>query len=171
MHQSKTTRPQGNLREVINMKRVTLFSLLVVLLVTVAVAGEPVSIFPGLSDQTIIEKEPAFNYRVLTLTRVIDGDTFEAWIHVAPRLAYFVDVRVDEVDTPEINGDCRDEGSRVKVLVEEFLRDAEAITITFTGKLSFGRWVCIVTVDGVDLAAWIRKNKLAKADLCPEEPK
>ena len=126
------------------MKRVTLFGLLIVLLVTVAVASEPVKVFPGLSDQTIIENEPVLNYPILAVTRVIDGDTFEAWIHIAPRLAYFGDVRVDGVDTPEITGDCKEEGLRVKELVEEFLRSAEVITITFTGKVSFSRWVCIV---------------------------
>lgn len=151
------------------MKRFTLFGLLIVLLVTVAVASEPVRVFPGLSDQNIIENEPAFNYRALAVTRVIDGDTFEAWIHIAPRLAYFVDVRVDGVDTPEITGDCKEEGFRVKGLVEEFLRGAEAITITFTGKVSFNRWVCIVCVDDKNLATWIKENKLTKANLCPDE--
>ena len=152
----------------ISMKRFTLFGLLIVLLVTVAVA-EPVRVFPGLSDQDIIENEPAFNYRVLAITRVIDGDTFEAWIHIAPRLAYFADVRLANVDTPEITGDCKEEGFRVKGLVEELLRGAEAITITFTGKVNFNRWVCTVSVDGEDLGEWIKDNKLTKADLCPEE--
>ena len=151
------------------MKRVTLFGLLVVLLVTVAVASEPVKVFPGLSDQTIIENEPVLNYPILAVTRVIDGDTFEAWIHIAPRLAYFVDVRVDGVDTPEITGDCKEEGLRVKGLVEELLRCAEVITITFTGDVSFSRWVCIVCVDGKNLATWITDNKLTKADLCPDK--
>ena len=52
-------------------------------------------------------------------------------------------------------------------LVEEFLRGAEAIVITFTGKVSFNWWVCSVCVDGKDLATWI-ENKLTKADLCPD---
>ena len=151
------------------MKRFALFGLLIVFIVTVAVAG-PVKVFPGLSEQTIIEKEPAFNYRVLAITRVIDGDTFEAWIHIAPRLAYFVDVRVDGVDTPGIRGDCKEEGERVRELVAKFLADAGEIRVKLTG-YSFELWVCIVTVDGVDLAEWIKENKLAKTDLCPEELK
>jgi len=36
---------------------------------------------------------------------------------------------------------------------------------------SFGRWVCIVTVDGEDLVEWIKEKKLTTADLCPEEQK
>lgn len=42
------------------------------------------------------------------------------------------------------------------------------IRVKLTG-YNFGRWVCIVTVDGEDLAEWIKENKLTKADLCPEE--
>jgi hypothetical protein len=134
------------------MKRFTLFGLLLVLLATVAVASEPVNVFPSLFDWRVIENEPVFNYRVLAVSRVIDGDTFEAWIHIAPRLAYFVDIRVANVYAPEITGDCKEEGLRVKGLVEEFLRGAEAITITFTGEVTFNRWACIVAVDGEDLA-------------------
>jgi len=55
-------------------------------------------------------------------------------------------------------------------LIAKFLADAGEIRVKLTG-YSFGRWVCIVTVDGVDLATWIEENKLTKADLCPEEPK
>jgi len=152
----------------ISMKRFTLFGLLIVLLVTVAAASEPVKVFPGLSEQDIIENEPAFNYRVLAITRVIDGDTFEAWIHIAPRLAYFADVRVEGVDAPPITGDCKEEGKRVRDLVAQFLAEAGEIRAKLTG-YSFGRWVCIVTVDGVNLATWIKEKKLTKADLCPEQ--
>jgi len=41
------------------------------------------------------------------------------------------------------------------------------IRVKLTGN-SFGRWVCIVTVDGEDLAEWIIENGLTKADLYEE---
>lgn len=147
----------------ISMKRFTLLGLLIVLLVTVAVASELFKEFPGLSEQDIIENEPTFNYQVLAIVRVIDGDTFEFWLHIAPRLAYFADVRLANVDTPEIRGDCKEEGFRVKGLVEKFLAEAGEIRVKLTG-YSFGRWVCIVTVDGEDLGEWIKENKLTEAD-------
>jgi endonuclease YncB( thermonuclease family) len=78
-------------------------------------------------------------------------------------------VRVDGVYTPEITGDYKEEGFRVKGIVEKFLRGAEAITIAFTGKVSFNRWVCIVCVDDKNLSTWIEENKLTKDDLCPDE--
>jgi len=46
--------------------------------------------------------------------------------------------------------------------------DAAEIRIRLTG-YSFARWVCVVTIDGRDLATWIKENKLTKADLCPDE--
>ena len=69
---------------------------------------------------------------------------------------------------PEMTGDCKEEGKRVRDLVTRFFTDANAIQVELTG-YSFGRWVCIVTVDGKDLAEWIIENKLTKADLCPNE--
>jgi len=150
------------------MKRVALFGLLIILLVTVAVASEPVKVFPSFFDWRVIENEPVNNYPVLAIARVIDGDTFEAWIHIAPRLAYFVDVRVDGVDTPETDVAYKEEGTRVTAIVAKFLADAAEIRIRLTG-YSFARWVCVVTIDGRDLATLIKENKLTKADLCPDE--
>jgi endonuclease YncB( thermonuclease family) len=115
-------------------------------------------------------------YPVLTLTRIIDGDTFEAWLHIAPRFAYFADVRVAGVDTPEIRGDCKIEGFRVKAAVEEFLFSAYKITVKVVDVDSFGRWVCDVTVTMLlpglalvhqDLADWIREQGFTKEELCP----
>jgi len=56
----------------------------------------------------------------------------------------------------------------VRDLVAQFLVGASEIRVELTG-YSFGRWACIVTVDGEDLAGWIKANKLTMADLCPEE--
>jgi len=106
-------------------------------------------------------------YPVLLVTRVIDGDTFEAWVHIAPRLAYFADVRLAGVDTPEVTGECRVEGLRVRDQVERVLRGAREITVRVTDVDSYGRWVCHVLFDGRDLAQWIRDNRLTKGDLCP----
>ena len=157
------------------MKRFALFGLLIVFIVTVAVAG-PVKVFPGLSEQTIIEKEPAFNYRVLAITRVIDGDTFEALLHIAPQLIAAVDVRVafpdrSYVDTPEMTGDCKDKGTEARAAVLELLASAHSIRVTFFSWDKYsGRWDCSVTIDDeIDLATWITDNKLTKADLCPDK--
>jgi len=114
-----------------------------------------------------VENPFGVTYPVLAITRVIDGDTFQAWVHIAPRLAYFADVRLDGVDTPEVTGACKAKGIEVTARVEQVLRAAKAITVKVTAVDSFGRWVCAVSCDGQDLSTWIRDNRLTKADLCP----
>lgn len=144
---------------------VTVVLVLAIGVLTLGSFVEPVKVF-SLFDWHVIQKQPTVNYPVLAVSRVIDGDSFEFWLHIAPRLAYFADIRLANVDTPEITGSQKEEGLRVKGIIEELLSDAEAITIEFTGNVSFGRWVCLVTVDGWDLGEWIEERELTKADLC-----
>ena len=44
-----------------------------------------------------------------TVLRVIDGDTFVAELHLLPDLTRRVRVRVAELDTPELRGQCPEE--------------------------------------------------------------
>jgi endonuclease YncB( thermonuclease family) len=60
--------------------------------------GEPVSAIKG-----------AYAADVL---RVIDGDTFEARVHVWPGLAMTTKVRLRGIDAPEINARCAEERSK-----------------------------------------------------------
>ena len=149
------------------MKKVAVTVVLVMAIGVLALGSfvEPVKVF-SLFDWRVTQKQPAVNYPVLAVSRVIDGDSFEFWLHIAPCLAYFADIRLANVDTPEITGDCKEEGLRVKGIIEELLGNAEAITIEFTGNVSFGRWVCLVIVDGEDLGEWIEDMGLTEADLC-----
>jgi len=125
-------------------------------------------------DQDALKYVPSGpGYPVLAVTELIDGDTFEALLHIAPQLIIAVDIRVDGVDTPELGrhgGKCPTEAEWVRELVTQFLAEAGEIRVKLTG-YNFGRWVCIVTVNGVDLAEWIKEKKLTKGDRCPEELK
>ena len=159
------------------MKRVTLFGLLIVLLVTVAVTSEPVKVFPDLWNQDAVKYAPIGpDYPMLAITEVIDGDTFGALLHVAPQLIAAVDVRVafpdgSYVDTPEMTGDCKDKGKEAKAAVMQLLASAHSIRVMFLSWDKYGgRWDCSVTIDDeIDLATWINENKLTKDDLCPDE--
>ena len=159
------------------MKRVTLFGLLIVLLVTVAVTSEPVKVFPDLWNQDAVKYAPIGpDYPVLAITEVIDGDTFGALLHVAPQLIAAVDVRVafpdgSYVDTPEMTGDCKDKGKEAKAAVMQLLASAHSIRVMFLSWDKYGgRWDCSVTTDEeIYLATWINENKLTKDDLCPDE--
>ena len=104
-------------------------------------------------------------YPVLAIARVIDGDTFEAWLLIAPRIARFTDIRLFGVDTPEMKEEQKEDAQMVRERVIDFLASAEEVTATFTGDLSFERWVCSVSVDGVDLASWLTDNGWTKQAL------
>ena len=152
------------------MKKVAVTVVLVMAIGVLALGSfvEPVKVF-SLFDWRVTQKQPAVNYPVLAVSRVIDGDSFEFWLHIAPCLAYFADIRLANVDTPEITGDCKEEGLPVKGIIEDLFRNAEAITIEFIGEDKYGRSICLVTVDGSDLGEWIEEKELTKADLCPDQ--
>ena len=154
------------------MKRFALFGLLIVLLVTVAVASEPVKVFDDLWDQDALKHAPSSpGYPVLAITELIDGDTFEALVHIAPQLLTSVHIRIafpdrSEVDTPDFKN-CPIEAQQAKDAVLKLLINADSIRITFLEWGIYSRWICAVTIDGeTDLATWIKENKLTKADLC-----
>lgn len=159
------------------MKRFALFGLLIILLVTVVVTSEPVKVFPDLWNQDAVKYAPIGpGYPVLAITEVIDGDTFEALLHVAPQMIAAVDVRVafpdgSYVDTPEMTGKCKDNGQKAKVAVMQLLANAHSIQVMFLSWDKYGgRWDCSVRIDDTtDLATWIKENKLTKEDLCPDK--
>ena len=155
------------------MKRFTLAGLVIVMLVAVTVASEPVKVFPDLWDQDAIKLAPTGpGYPVLAITELIDGDTFEALLHVAPQLVTSVHIRVAfpdgrYVDMPDKK--CPGGFQQARDAVLTLLVNADSIRITFLEWDIYCRWKCAVTINGkIDLAAWIQDNKLTKADLCPD---
>ena len=159
------------------MKRGLVVSLLFLLLASfVALSnGSMVWVNPQLWDQDANERLPIGpGYPVLAITQVIDGDTFEALLHIAPRLITAVDVRVafpdkSYVDTPEMSGDYKDKGKEAQEAVLRLLVSAQTIRVTFLSWDKYaGRWDCSVTIDDeIDLATWITENRLTKPAMCP----
>ncbi len=84
-------------------------------------------------------------------------------MQVAPRMAYFADVRVLDVDAP----DCAGERARVGDLVRDLLEGANRIQVLPTGFDGFGRWLADVRVDGLDLTSWLKDRGLTAGALCP----
>jgi len=133
------------------MKRFTLFGLLIVLLVTVAVASEPVKVFDDLWDQDATERLPSSpGYPVLAVTEVHDADTFEALLHIAPRLIAHVDVRLADAYAPEKD---TPKGKELREEVMALIKGADRIVALFRGYDKFGRWLCSVFVYHGDTCA------------------
>ncbi|MEO0496907.1 MAG: hypothetical protein AAF141_05985 [Pseudomonadota bacterium] len=108
------------------------------------------------------------------VVRVIDGDTVEARVILAPGLGQVVDIRERDLDTPEkrrgrFGAQCeaeRELGLEVSALVTEMLPVGTKIGIENVGLGKYaGRWVGDIrmVVDGtvVDLGDWLIEQDLA----------
>jgi len=92
---------------------------------------------------------------------VIDGDTLKT--QTGER------IRLLAVDTPEIRGKCRAEkmlARLAKTQVQDWVSEAQTITIERQGKDRYGRTLARVKLDGVDLS-----DALIAAGLATKWPK
>lgn len=110
-----------------------------------------------------------------TVKRVIDGDTVEVLVEVAPGLVQEVDIRERDLDTPEKRrggrggAKCEEEialGKSVTALVRSKLPPGTTVGIANVGLGKYaGRWVGDIrlVVDGriVDLGDWLIGQGLA----------
>ncbi|MEM7667526.1 MAG: thermonuclease family protein [Pseudomonadota bacterium] len=106
--------------------------------------------------------------------RVIDGDTVEVVVDLAPGMSQTVDVRERDLDTPEkrrgrFGAQCeaeRELGLKVSALVTDTLAEGTAVRIDNVGLGKYaGRWVGDIrfALDGriVDLGDWLIGQGLA----------
>jgi len=94
------------------------------------------------------------------VTRVIDGDTFEAAIEMWPEITILTKVRVFGVDTPELKSKDVEESKRA-FIARRFTADqvlSMSVELVVHGKDSFGRVLCNVKYDGKDLSEELIKN-------------
>lgn len=98
------------------------------------------------------------------VTRVIDGDTFEAAIEMWPEITILTKVRVFGVNTPELKSKDVEESKRA-FIARRFTADqilSMPVELAVHGKDSFGRVLCDVKYEGKDLAEELLKNGHAK---------
>jgi endonuclease YncB( thermonuclease family) len=94
------------------------------------------------------------------VTRVIDGDTFEAAIEMWPEITILTRVRVFGVNTPELKSKDVEESKRA-FIARRFTADqilSMPVELAVHGKDSFGRVLCDVKYDGKDLSEELIKN-------------
>ena len=85
----------------------------------------------------------------LTITRVVDGDTF-----VFDRAGWEHRLRLEGVDTPEMRGDCEAErmlAIEAMASAADFIASGEAVLITDGTTDSFNRRLGRIEVNGEDL--------------------
>lgn len=104
--------------------------------------------------------ESLYNYRI-DVTRVIDGDTFEANVDLGYNVTINnITFRVHGIDTPENRGSEKELGLICKDFLQYLVTNSQKNIIIKSLNLdSFGRWLCELTL--------IYNNQLTDyAELC-----
>lgn len=97
---------------------------------------------------------------------VYDGDTF--FINMPscpPVLCKRIGVRINGIDSPEINGKCPEEknlAALAKVKLEERILSGSVFEIRKVKREKYGRLLGDFFVDNQDIAAWMVANNLAR---------
>ena len=112
--------------------------------------------------------QAAPQYGTVTVSKVIsvyDGDTFRVNIDsLPPIVGKNIPIRVNGVDTPEIQGKCQYEkylALKARDFVRDRLANAKEIKLTNLQRGKYFRVVANVLVDGVSLEQELLDNKLA----------
>jgi micrococcal nuclease len=107
-------------------------------------------------------------YGTVTVSKVIsvyDGDTFRVDINsLPPIVGKNIAIRLNGVDTPEIQGKCqyeKDLALKARDFVRDKLVNAKEIKLTKLQRGKYFRVVANVMVDGVSLENELLENKLA----------
>ena len=110
----------------------------------------------------------ATEYGSVTVSKVIsvyDGDTFRVNIDsLPPILGKNIPIRLEGVDTPEIQGKCqyeKDLAIKARDFVRSKLDNAKEIMLNNLKRGKYFRIVADVTVDGVSLEKELLENELA----------
>jgi len=116
----------------------------------------------------ILPAQAAPQYGTVTVSKVIsvyDGDTFRVNIaSLPPIVGKNIAIRVNGVDTPEIQGKCRYEKNlalKARDFVRDKLANAKEIKLTNLQRGKYFRVVANVTFDGVSLEQELLDNELA----------
>jgi micrococcal nuclease len=116
----------------------------------------------------VLSVQAAPEYGTVTVSKVIsvyDGDTFRVNIDsLPPIVGKNIPIRLNGVDTPEIQGKCqyeKDLALKARDFVRKKLANAKEIKLTKLQRGKYFRVVADVMVDGVNLEKELLENKLA----------
>ena len=116
----------------------------------------------------VLSAQAAPEYGTVIVSKVIsvyDGDTFRVDIDsLPPIVGKNIPIRLNGVDTPEIQGKCqyeKDLALKARDFVRNKLANAKEIKLTNLQRGKYFRVVANVLVDGVSLEQDLLENKLA----------
>ena len=116
----------------------------------------------------VFSVQAATEYGTAIVSKVIsvyDGDTFRVDIDsLAPIVGKNIPIRLNGVDTPEIQGKCqyeKDLAIKARDFVRNKLADAKEIKLTKLQRGKYFRVVADVMIDGVSLEQELLDNALA----------
>ena len=116
----------------------------------------------------VFSVQAAPEYGTVTVSKVIsvyDGDTFRVDIDsLPPIVGKNIPIRLNGVDTPEIQGKCqyeKDLALKARNFVRDKLANAKEIKLTKLQRGKYFRVVADVMIDGVSLEQELLDNKLA----------
>jgi len=116
----------------------------------------------------VFSVQAAPEYGTVSVSRVIsvyDGDTFRVDIDsLPPIVGKNIPIRLNGVDTPEIQGKCqyeKDLALKARDFVRKKLSNAKEIKLTKLQRGKYFRVVANVMIDGVSLEQELLENKLA----------
>lgn len=103
-------------------------------------------------------KDLPYHYNV-TITRVIDGDTFVADIDLGFNLSLKDQrLRLMGINTPETRGDNKWKGVEAMSFVEEALDQVDTVIKSFK-RDSFGRVLCTLYYQDYETKEWVDLNQ------------
>lgn len=109
--------------------------------------------------------KPYFQYRILALGNVYDGDTLTLLIDLGFRLQKNLRVRIVGVNTPEVNGQEKNAGIIVRDAVRTELQEAWAFSTLLyyssTDADKYGRALGDVWLGDTWLSAWLIDMRMA----------
>lgn len=116
----------------------------------------------------VLSAQAAPEYGTVIVSKVIsvyDGDTFRVDIDsLPPIVGKNIPIRLNGVDTPEIQGKCqyeKDLALKARDFVRNKLANAKEIKLTKLQRGKYFRVVADVMIDGVSLEQELLENKLA----------
>jgi micrococcal nuclease len=142
-------------------RRGTLMGSLALALVLTLPAGAGLPAASRLQREPIAPHRNFYHYRQVELIRVVDGDTLRLTVDLGFGLKLVnQSFRLLGVDAPELNTEA---GKRAKRELKEFLR-GQRLELEVTGRDSFGRWLCVVWAQAIDVNTWLVEQGLTEED-------